>query len=77
MTAKNNRLFVEALLYRYRAGIPWRDLPEGFGDFGSSVLAVRKLSLFLVRRINGLFLSFWMPKKLLQFITQSNELELI
>ena len=20
------------MLYRYRAGIPWRDLPEGFGD---------------------------------------------
>jgi transposase len=28
VTAKNNRLFVEAVLYRYRAGIPWRDLPE-------------------------------------------------
>ena len=27
-TAKDNRLFVEAVLYRYRAGIPWRDLPE-------------------------------------------------
>jgi transposase len=27
VTAKNNRLFVEAVLYRYRAGIPWRDLP--------------------------------------------------
>ena len=33
MTAKDNRLFVEAVLYRYRAGIPWRDLPERFGDF--------------------------------------------
>ena len=32
VTAKNNRLFVEAVLYRYRAGIPWRDLPERFGD---------------------------------------------
>ena len=31
--ASNNRLFVEAVLYRYRAGIPWRDLPERFGDF--------------------------------------------
>ena len=27
-TAKDNRLFVEAVLYRYRAGTPWRDLPE-------------------------------------------------
>ena len=30
VTAKDNRLFV---LYRYRAGIPWRALPERFGDF--------------------------------------------
>ena len=33
VTAKDNRLFVEAALYRYRAGMPWRDLPERFGDF--------------------------------------------
>jgi transposase len=32
-TAKDNRLFVEAVLYRYRAGMPWRDLPARFGDF--------------------------------------------
>src|SRR5258708_40021357 len=32
VTAKDNRLFVEAVIYRYRAGIPWRDLPERFGD---------------------------------------------
>jgi transposase len=31
--ARDNRRFVEAVLYRYRAGIPWRDLPERFGDF--------------------------------------------
>ncbi len=31
-TVADNRLFVEAVLYRYRAGIPWRDLPERFGD---------------------------------------------
>jgi transposase len=33
VTAKDNRLFVEAVLFRYRVGIPWRDLPEQFGDF--------------------------------------------
>ena len=33
VTAKDNRLFVEAVLFRYRAGIPWRDLPERFGDW--------------------------------------------
>ncbi len=33
VTASDNRLFVEAVLYRYRAGIPWRDLPERSGDW--------------------------------------------
>ena len=33
VTAADNRLFLEAVLYRYRAGIPWRDLPERFGDW--------------------------------------------
>lgn len=33
VTAKDHRLFVEAVLYRYRAGIPWRDLPERFGNW--------------------------------------------
>ncbi len=32
VTARDNRLFVEAVLSRYRAGIPGRDLPERFGD---------------------------------------------
>jgi transposase len=33
VTASDNRLFVEVVLYRYRAGIPWRDPPERFGDW--------------------------------------------
>ena len=32
-SGKDNRLFVEAVLYRYRTGIPWADLPERFGDY--------------------------------------------
>src|SRR5512140_2916215 len=32
VTAADNRQFVEAVLYRYRTGMPWRDLPERFGD---------------------------------------------
>ena len=35
VTAKDNRLFVEAVIYRYRSGIPWRDLPERFGDWNN------------------------------------------
>ena len=31
--AEDNRLFVEAVLYRYRTGCPWRDLPERFGKW--------------------------------------------
>jgi len=33
VTATDNRLFVDAVLYRYRAGIPWRDLPERYGPW--------------------------------------------
>jgi transposase len=32
VTAVDNRLFVEAVLYRYRTGMPWRDLLERLGD---------------------------------------------
>ena len=32
VAAQDNRRFVEAVLYRYRTGMPWRDLPERFGD---------------------------------------------
>ena len=32
-TAADNRLFVEAVLYRYRAGVAWRDVPERYGDW--------------------------------------------
>ena len=35
-TAADNRPFVDAVLYRYRTGVPWRDLPERFGK-GESV----------------------------------------
>jgi transposase len=33
--AADNRLFVEAVLFRYRAGIPWRELQECFGDWNN------------------------------------------
>ena len=34
-TAADNRLFVEAVLYRFRTGMPWRDLPGRFGPWKS------------------------------------------
>jgi transposase len=34
-TAKDNRLFVNAVLWIARTGAPWRDLPERFGPWGT------------------------------------------
>lgn len=33
VTAKDNRLFVEAVLWIARTGSPWRDLPKCFGHW--------------------------------------------
>jgi len=34
-TASDNRLFLEAVLWKVRVGGPWRDLPPGFGEWNS------------------------------------------
>ena len=34
-TARDNRLFSEAVLLRVRTGAPWRDLPSDFGSWNS------------------------------------------
>ena len=33
--AKDNRLFIDAVLYVARTGIPWEDLPARFGNWNS------------------------------------------
>ncbi len=30
---RDSRLLVEGMIYRYRTGIPWRDLPSDFGPW--------------------------------------------
>jgi putative transposase len=34
-TGRDNRMFVEGMLWIVRTGSPWRDLPEAFGDWNS------------------------------------------
>ena len=35
VTAADNRLFLESILWRVRTGSPWRDLPLFFGNWNS------------------------------------------
>jgi len=35
VTANDNRLFVDAVLFVLKTGIPWRDLPTRFGNWNS------------------------------------------
>ncbi len=30
---RDHRQVVEGIIYRYRAGVPWRDLPKEFGPY--------------------------------------------
>ena len=55
-TAEDNRLFVEAVLYRFRTGSPWRDLPElsATGNQSINVSADGQKAEF-----SSVFSSFW------------------
>lgn len=39
-TARDNRVFVEAVLWILRTGSPWRDLPHEFGNWHSTTFAL-------------------------------------
>src|SRR5215217_2197439 len=43
VTGKDNRLFLEAVLWRVRTGSPWRDLPSGFGHWNRAMYRWRHL----------------------------------
>lgn len=35
VTAQDNRLFINAVIWVFKTGAPWRDLPERFGNWNS------------------------------------------
>ena len=42
VTARDNRLFLEAVFWRVRTGAPWRDLPPAFGNWNSQFRRFRR-----------------------------------
>lgn len=38
VTARDNRLFIDAVLWMLRTGAPWRDLPPEFGNWHSTYM---------------------------------------
>jgi len=42
VTAADNRLFLESILWRVRTGSPWRDLPLLFGNWNSAFRRFRR-----------------------------------
>ena len=42
VTAADNRLFLESVLWRVRTGSPWRDLPLFFGNWNSAFRRFRR-----------------------------------
>ncbi len=49
----SDRLFIEAVLYVARTGIPWRDLPDSFGHFSAIYNRLRRWKL------NGTLTKLW------------------
>jgi transposase len=51
-TGRDNRVFVEGVLWIVRTGSPWRDLPETFGEWNS---VFRRFSRWSVKVFGGEF----------------------
>ncbi|MBC7448654.1 MAG: transposase [Hymenobacteraceae bacterium] len=43
----SNRLFIHAVLWRIRTGVPWRDLPERLGKWNSLDLSLNRKQVYL------------------------------
>ena len=59
-SGRNNRLFMEAVLWRARIGCPWRDVPKDFGNWNTIFKRFRrwaKAGVFerLFEAVNGGF----------------------
>ena len=42
VSGRDNRLFMEAVLWRVRTGSPWRDLPAHFGNWNTTFQRFRR-----------------------------------
>ena len=42
-SGRNNRLFMEAVLWRARIGCPWRDVPKDFGNWNTIFKRFRRV----------------------------------
>ena len=60
VTAGDNRLFVEAVLWMSRTGSPWRDLPSDFGHWHRVSVRYNRWSKKGVWE--HVFKSLWMPR---------------
>lgn len=58
-TGRDNRLFVNAVFYRTRTGIAWRDLPARLGNWNTIARRFRRWALAGVRE--ALFLAVQEP----------------
>jgi transposase len=56
VTARDNRLFLEAVLWRIRTGLPWRDLPREFGNWNNVFKRFRRwVQAAVFERIFGVY----------------------
>ncbi len=50
---RDNRMFVEGVLWIVRTGSPWRDLPEVFGEWKKRVPALQPMEQCLMADLRG------------------------
>src|SRR5947207_12657027 len=48
-----NRVFVDAVIWKFRAGVPWRDLPPHFGGWCNMLSSMDTVAEFRPERRSG------------------------